>query len=86
MSPKNLPKRIKLGEILIRKNKITPEKLYELLEIQSQTAQSLGHLLIKQKIITEDELNHALSEQLGIPHISLRKGMVDPAIGDVLLH
>ena len=84
MSPKNMPKRIKLGEILVRQKKLTPGKLFELLEIQSQTAQSLGYLLTKQKIITDEELNHALSEQLGIPHISLRKGMVDPAIVDIL--
>jgi type IV pilus assembly protein PilB len=84
MSPRNMPKRIKLGEILVRQKKLTPEKLFELLEIQSQTSQSLGYLLTKQKIITEEELNHALSEQLGIPHVSLRKGMVDPAIVDVL--
>ncbi len=79
-----MPKRIKLGEILVRQNKLTPEKLLEILEIQSQTSQSLGYLLIKQKIITDEELNHALSEQLGIPHVTLRKGMVDPAIVDIL--
>jgi len=84
MSPKNMPKRIKLGEILVRQKKLTPGKLFELLEIQSQTSQSLGYLLTKQKIISDEELNHALSEQLGIPHISLRKGMVDPAIVDIL--
>jgi len=79
-----MPKRIKLGEILVRQNKLTPEKLLEILEIQSQTSQSLGYLLTKQKIITDEELNHALSEQLGIPHVTLRKGMVDPAIVDIL--
>jgi len=84
MSPKNMPKRIKLGEILVRQNKLTPEKLLETLEIQSQTSQSLGYLLTKQGIITDEELNHALSEQLGIPHVTLRKGMVDPAIVDIL--
>jgi type IV pilus assembly protein PilB len=84
MSPKNMPKRIKLGEILVRQNKLTPEKLIEILEIQSQTSQSLGYILTKQEIITDEELNHALSEQLGIPHVSLRKGMVDPAIVDIL--
>jgi type IV pilus assembly protein PilB len=84
MNSKNMPKRIKLGEILVRQNKLTPEKLLEILEIQSQTSQSLGYLLTKQEIITDDELNNALSEQLGIPHVSLRKGMVDPAIVDIL--
>ncbi len=79
-----MPKRIKLGEILVRQKKLTREKLFELLEIQAQTSQSLGYLLIKQNLITEEELNHALSEQLGIPHVSLRKGMVDPAIVDIL--
>ncbi len=81
---KNIPKRIMLGEILVRQKKITPEKLYELLAVQSQTSQSLGYLCIKQNIITEEELTAALSEQLGIPNVVLRKGLVDPQIVHLL--
>jgi len=84
MIPKNLLKRLRLGEILIQKKKITPEKLTELLGIQNRTSQSLGHLLVKEEIINQAELEEALSEQLGIPHVSLRKGLVDPQIVHIL--
>jgi len=69
---------------LILQKKLAPEKLYELLEVQRKTSQSLGYLLVKEKIITQKELTRALSEQLGIPHVSIRKGLVDPSIIHVL--
>lgn len=84
MNQQNILKRIKLGEILVLQKKLTHEKLYELLDVQSQTSQSLGYLLTKEKIITDQELTEALSQQLGIPHIALRKGLVDPKIVHVL--
>lgn len=84
MIPKNVPKRLRLGEILIQKKKLTPEKLTELLGIQNRTSQSLGHLLIKEEIINQAELEEALSEQLGIPHVTIRKGLVDPQIVHIL--
>jgi type IV pilus assembly protein PilB len=79
-----IPKRIKLGEMLILKGKLTPEKLYELLQIQKQSSQSLGALLVEQKILSKEELNQELSEQLGIPHVWIRKGLVDPHIVNIL--
>ena len=69
---------------MILQKKLAPEKLYELLEVQRKTSQSLGYLLVKEKIITQKELTRALSEQLGIPHVSIRKGLVDPSIIHVL--
>ncbi len=79
-----IPKRMKLGELLILKGKLTPEKLYELLQAQKNTGQSLGNLLVDQKILSQEELNQTLSEQLGIPHVWVRKGLVDPGIVQVL--
>jgi type IV pilus assembly protein PilB len=79
-----IPKRMKLGEILILKGKLTPEGLYRLLQIQKETGQSLGNLLVAEKILTEEELTQTLSEQLGIPHAWIRKGLVDPAIVHVV--
>jgi len=79
-----MPKRLKLGEILVRQKKLSSEKLFELLDIQFQTSQSLGYLLTKQNIITKKELNDALSEQLGIPVVSLSKGLVDPKIVNII--
>jgi len=80
MKTKLIPKQMKLGEILVRRSRITPEKLTEVLRIQKETSRPLGKLLVEQDIISEEELIYILGEQLGIPHVWLRKGLVDPRI------
>ena len=73
-------KRRKIGEILVSKGKLSPEQLSQLLRTQQEHPQPLGQLLIEKGIITHEELQTTLGEQLGIPHIWLRKGLVDPRI------
>ena len=78
------PKRKKLGEILISQGKISPEELKKCLHIQKNNSQPLGQVLLQEGSITEEDLQHVLIEQLGIQHVWLRKGMVDPRIVHVL--
>jgi type IV pilus assembly protein PilB len=73
-------KRRKIGEILVSNGKLSPEQLVELLRAQKKHPKPLGQLLIEKNIITNEELQTILGEQLGIPHIWLRKGMVDPRV------
>ena len=77
-------KRQRLGDMLIAKNCITHEQLEEYLQIQKQTSKPLGRVLVEAGAITEEELKLTLGEQLGIPHIWLRKGLVDPKIVHLL--
>jgi type IV pilus assembly protein PilB len=79
-----IPKRKKLGEILISQEKITPEELEKCLLIQKNKSQPLGQILLQEGSITEEELQQVLIEQLGIQHVWLRKGLVDPRIVHVL--
>jgi len=79
-----IKKRRKLGEILVHSGKIEPEKLTSLLRIQKETGKPLGQLLIDEGILTKEELARALGEQMGIPHVWLRKGLVDPKIVQIL--
>ncbi|MGD8961185.1 MAG: ATPase, T2SS/T4P/T4SS family [Desulfobacterales bacterium] len=79
-----IPKRIKLGEILISQEKITPEELEKCLLIQKNKSQPLGQILLQEGFITEEDLQQVLIEQLGIHHVWLRKGLVDPRIVNVL--
>ena len=67
-------KRKKLGEILVRQGRITPDELVELLRLQKEVSKPLGQLLVDKKILTHQELTNVLGEQLGIPHVWLRKG------------
>ncbi|MBW2623624.1 MAG: Flp pilus assembly complex ATPase component TadA [Deltaproteobacteria bacterium] len=84
MTRTGIRSRKKLGEILVQRGQLTPEQLAESLREQMQTAERLGQILIKKKILTEEELTTILGEQLGIPHIWLRKGLVDPHIVHIL--
>jgi len=79
-----MPKRRRIGEILVNQGRITPEQLTEFLRIQKETSQPLGQLLIEKEILTKEELTQVLGGQLGIPHIWLRKGLIDPRIVHVL--
>ena len=79
-----ISKRKKLGEILIGQGKITPEELEKYLLIQKNKALPLGQILLQEGSINEEELQQVLIEQLGIQHVWLRKGMVDPRIVHVL--
>ena len=85
MRKSNIPKkRMKLGEILVRQGRITPEELVELLRLQKEVSKPLGQILVDKKILTAQELTNVLGEQLGIPHVWLRKGLIDPRIVHVL--
>jgi len=77
-------KRKKLGEILVRQGRITPDELMEFLRLQKEVSKPLGQLLVEKDILTSQELINVLGEQLGIPHVWLRKGLVDPRIVHVL--
>ena len=76
--------RKKIGEILVSESRISPHRLAEVLGLQKETAKPLGQILIDEGILTEDELTRLLGEQLGIPHLWLRKGLVDPRIVHIL--
>ena len=76
--------RKKLGELLVGDSRISPQRLTELLTLQKETAKPLGQLLIEEEILSEEELTCILGEQLGIPHLWLRKGLVDPHIVNIL--
>jgi type IV pilus assembly protein PilB len=79
-----LAKRKMLGEILVRSGRITPEQLTEYLRVQRETTRPLGSILVEKGILSTEDLTNALGEQLGIPHVWLRKGLVDPRIVHVL--
>ena len=77
-------KRKRLGEILVNDGQITPEQLNEVLRFQKESDKPLGQILVEKEILTEEELTFALGAQLGIPHVWLRKGLMDLRITNIL--
>jgi type IV pilus assembly protein PilB len=84
MKTKFVTRSKRLGEILVERGRISPEKLTDVLRRQRETSKPLGQILIQEGVLTEKDLSDALGEQLGIPHVWLRKGLVDPRIVHVL--
>lgn len=73
-----------LGEFLVCQGRITPEQLTLFLRTQKETCKLLGQILIEEGILTQEELTSLLGEQLGIPQVWLRRGLIDTRIVNVL--
>ncbi len=69
-----------VGQILIDNDVITTEQLNKALEKQKISGDRLGRMLVKLGYATEDEINRAISEQINLPHISLRIKDIDPKV------
>ncbi|WP_238651092.1 GspE/PulE family protein [Paenibacillus piscarius] len=74
----------RLGDLLVENGIISQEQLDEALVEQRKTKRKLGDLLITQGYITEQQLIEVLEFQLGIPHVSLFKYQIDPAITQII--
>lgn len=74
----------RLGDLLVENGIISQEQLEEALVEQRKTKRKLGDLLINQGYITEQQLIEVLEFQLGIPHVSLFKYQIDPAITQII--
>lgn len=80
----SLNKKKRLGEMLLDRSLVLPEELGTALARQKQTGHLLGQVLIEMGVISYEVLCEVLSKQTGIPHVWLRKGLVDPKIVNVL--
>ncbi|UCC78470.1 MAG: Flp pilus assembly complex ATPase component TadA [Candidatus Zixiibacteriota bacterium] len=60
----------KLGELLLREEKLSEEKLQRALEKQKENGKRLGEVLLAEGMIDEESLARAISEQLSIPFVT----------------
>ena len=70
----------RLGELLVRRNIITPEQLKKAFEEQKSNGSRLESTLVKLGYIKEDELLSFLSAQYRVPSIKLSKVEVNPVV------
>ncbi|MFJ8043966.1 GspE/PulE family protein [Kitasatospora sp. NPDC096147] len=68
----------RIGELLLRRGKLTPAQLDEVLLQQSVSGRRIGALLVELGMVDERALIEALSEQLGVPVADLRQSEPDP--------
>ena len=65
------PRYQRLGEILLERQKIQPDELERALELQKERGDKLGKILVDMGLIAQRDVLAAISEQLGIPLITV---------------
>jgi type IV pilus assembly protein PilB len=68
---------VRLGELLLKEKRITPEQLQEVLTYQKTNGGKLGANLVKLGFIKDEEITALLSKQYGVPSINLTKFEID---------
>ena len=71
---------IKLGELRVKENLITPQQLQEALQYQKQNGGKLGYNLVKLGFVKDEEITQLLSRQYGVPSINLARFEIDPSV------
>jgi type IV pilus assembly protein PilB len=71
---------VRIGELLLKEKRITPEQLQEALNYQRQNGGKLGYNLIKLGYVKDEEITALLSKQYGVPSIALTQFEIDSAV------
>lgn len=69
---------IKLGESLVGAGVISSDDLESALRTHAKNRNQLGETLLEMGIVDEDSLLLFLGQQIGVPAVRLRNGLVDP--------
>ena len=71
---------VKLGELLLKENMVTPQQLQEALGHQKMNGGKLGKAFVSLGYVRDEEITSLLSRQYGVPSINLDHFEVDPTI------
>jgi len=76
----NPRKKIRIGEALLESGALTKAQLEKALEQQKVSGQRLGEMLVEQNVINAGTLVHTLARCMGIKGVTLRHGLIDPEL------
>src|SRR5258706_165272 len=71
---------VRIGELLLKEKRITPEQLQQALNTQKAGGGKLGYNLVKMGFVKDEEITALLSKQYGVPSINLAQFQIDPAV------
>ena len=74
----NMP--VRIGELLLKERRITPEQLQEALNYQRANGGKLGVHLVKLGFVTDEEITAILSRQYNVPSINLAEFDIDQSV------
>ncbi len=75
-----LKRKFRLGEMLISAGKINAEQLDEALKRSRSTNTILGETLVEMGLVKPNELLKVIGDQVGLPSVDLRPGLVDAEV------
>ncbi|HJV69177.1 GspE/PulE family protein [Ideonella sp.] len=78
------PERIRLGDLLIQEQLISPAQLEQALTAQKQSGRKLGRIFIDSGFVTEAQIAKAVAHQLRAPFVELAGRMIRPEIARLL--
>jgi type IV pilus assembly protein PilB len=71
---------VRIGELLLKEKRITPDQLQQALNHQKANGGKLGFNLVKMGFVKDEEITALLSKQYGVPSINLTQFEIDPAV------
>ena len=71
---------VRIGELLLKEKRISPEQLQQALNHQKANGGKLGLNLVRLGLVKDEEITALLSRQYGVPSINLSQFEVDPAV------
>jgi type IV pilus assembly protein PilB len=71
---------VRIGELLLKEKRITPEQLQEVLNYQKANGGKLGVNMVKLGYVKDEDITALLSKQYGVPSINLGEFEIDPAV------
>ncbi len=71
---------VRIGELLLKEKKITPNQLQEALTYQKANGGKLAMNLVKLGFVRDEEITALLSRQYGVPAIDLGKFEIEPTV------
>ncbi|MFK7896604.1 MAG: ATPase, T2SS/T4P/T4SS family [Myxococcota bacterium] len=75
---------LRLGEMLIEYGLVEPDKIEEALALQEKRGQRMAQIMVEEGWLAEKDLLRCLAEQLSLPLVWLRSGIVDPDVACLL--
>src|SRR5688572_27259403 len=71
---------VRIGELLLKEKRITPDQLQQALNTQKAGGGKLGYNLVKMGFVKDEEITALLSKQYGVPSINLAQFDIDAAV------
>src|SRR6267143_35062 len=71
---------VRIGELLLKEKRITPDQLQQALNHQKAKGGKLGFNLVQMGFVKDEEIASLLSKQYGVPSINLTQFEIDPAV------